>query len=70
VVFLIGVESLFAENDMPGVSNEELVARKEENARKLYMAITRAGHQLVLVSTQRLPHSIESLFEKVSPLTS
>jgi hypothetical protein len=69
-VFLIGVESLFAENDMPGVSNEELVARKEENARKLYMAITRAGHQLVLVSTQRLPHSIESLFEKVSPLTS
>ncbi|MBI5861003.1 MAG: DEAD/DEAH box helicase [Rhodocyclales bacterium] len=70
VVFLIGVESLFAENDMPGVSNEERVARKEENARKLYMAITRAGHQLVLVSTQRLPHSIESLFEKVSPLTS
>lgn len=64
VVFLIGVESLFFEGEIPGQSTDEQAARREENARKLYMAMTRAGQQLVLVSTQRLPANIEDLFDK------
>lgn len=64
VVFLIGIENLFFEGEIPGQSIDEQAARREENARKLYMSMTRAGQQLVLVSTQRLPANIEDLFDK------
>ena len=64
VVFLLGVESLFAENCAPGLSREEQAASKEESARKLYMAMTRTGQYLVLVSARRLPANIEGLFER------
>lgn len=63
VVFLVGVESLFSESEMTGLSTDELAARQEECARKLYMAMTRAGQQLILVSTKRLPATIENLFD-------
>lgn len=65
VVFLIGIEQLFLGDQRLGLSEEERAELREENARKLYMAMTRAGQRLVLVSSQRLPTSLEALFEVV-----
>jgi len=63
VVFLVGVDSLLSESGIPGQSKDELDARAEENGRKLYMAMTRAGQRLVMVAAQKLPASIENLFQ-------
>jgi superfamily I DNA/RNA helicase len=63
VVFLIGLDGLMSESRIPGQSKDELAARAEENGRKLYMAMTRAGQRLVMVATQKLPSSIENLFQ-------
>jgi hypothetical protein len=65
VVFLVGVESLFIDGDVLGLSDDEQTERREERARKLYMGMTRAGQQLVLVSSQRLPAAMEKLFDVV-----
>lgn len=62
IVFLIGVEHLFLDPLTPGISADELAASIEERARKLYMAMTRAGQRLVLISSQRLPLAMERLF--------
>jgi superfamily I DNA/RNA helicase len=56
IVFLIGVENLF--------DVEEDDVRREDKARKLYMAMTRAGQRLVLLSSRRLPQAMEALFER------
>jgi hypothetical protein len=53
VVFLLGVERALADVGGPD----------ETNARKLYMAMTRAARQLILVSTERLPAATAPLFE-------
>jgi hypothetical protein len=58
IVFLIGVENLF--------DAEEDDARREDKARKLYMAMTRAGQRLLLLSSRRLPQSMEALFERAT----
>ncbi|AVB18732.1 MULTISPECIES: 3'-5' exonuclease [Pseudomonas syringae group] len=60
VVFLVGLEKLLSgtvQND--GVTEDAL----EQNARKLYMAMTRAGQRLVLISSAPLPEKIVGLFE-------
>lgn len=57
LVFLIGIERLWA-----ALQQAE---RREENARKLYMAMTRAGQRLVVLSTQRLVPAMERLFSVV-----
>lgn len=62
VVFLIGMENLLADGQMPGLDQEEQAAVAEEQARKLYMAMTRAGQRLVLLSSQRLPAFVEDSF--------
>ncbi|WKB51049.1 UvrD-helicase domain-containing protein [Eleftheria terrae] len=64
VVFLVGVDDLFFDARLPGESDEALAERREENARKLYMAMTRAGQQLVVVTSRRLPQEVEGLFER------
>lgn len=56
VVFLIGIESLFAVED----ADDE---RGDERLRKLYMAMTRAGQKLVLLSSRRLPALMEAQFD-------
>ncbi len=63
IVFLVGVEALFRQGSHPSLGEEEQHAAREENARKLYMAMTRAGQRLVLIASQRLPAAIERLFE-------
>jgi hypothetical protein len=62
-VFLLGVENLLPEVGLPGPTDEGGGEHREENARKLYMAMTRAAHRLILVSSRRLPASIERQFE-------
>ncbi len=63
IVFLIGVEHLFLHAPVSGITNEEHAASLEERARKLYMAMTRAGQRLVVISSQTLPPAMERLFE-------
>ncbi|HET9644341.1 MAG TPA: 3'-5' exonuclease, partial [Burkholderiaceae bacterium] len=62
IVFLIGTEPLFFSGEMGAVGDEE---RREEEARKLYMAMTRAGRRLVVVASQRLPERAEEVFDLV-----
>ena len=57
VVFLVGVEDLFIQRDVADGSEAETIARK------LYMAMTRAGQQLVLIASQRLTPDMERLFQ-------
>lgn len=52
VVFLLGMDNLLFEG------GEE----READARKLYMAMTRASHRLVMLSTGELPPGAEALF--------
>lgn len=63
IVFLLGVEHLFLDALIPGITDDERTANLEERARKLYMAMTRAGQRLVVISSQRLPREMEWLFE-------
>ena len=63
IVFLIGVENLFLGDDVVGIGDDERLERREESARQLYMAMTRAGQRLVVVSSQRFPEAMERLFE-------
>jgi len=57
--FLIGMEHLFTGGEVPDGSNRGQVSLAEANARKLYMAMTRAGQHLVLVCSPPLPAIIE-----------
>jgi hypothetical protein len=59
VVFLVGFEKLLRDTvQSESVSADDL----EQNARKLYMAMTRAGQRLILVSSAELPPRIAQLF--------
>jgi UvrD-like helicase C-terminal domain len=68
-VFLIGLDNLFFPVAPSRDSGEEN-ARREDNARKVYMAMTRAGRRLVLISRARLPAEIEALFDLADPAES
>ena len=61
IVFLIGVDGLlrrcFADHDDAGEPRDEV-------ARKLYMAMTRAAQRLVVLASQRLPARVELLFDR------
>ncbi|KTC49203.1 ATP-binding protein, partial [Pseudomonas fluorescens ABAC62] len=59
VVFLVGLEKLLKPFEQKtDVKADEL----EQNARKLYMAMTRAGQRLVLISSTPLPEKIAEVF--------
>ncbi|MDR2837534.1 MAG: DEAD/DEAH box helicase family protein [Azonexus sp.] len=62
VVFLLGIENLFFHANTPVKNNDEQAARQEENIRKLYMAMTRAARQLILISSEKIPANIEAVF--------
>jgi superfamily I DNA/RNA helicase len=49
VVFLLGMESLLADGAPGGDRDDALRIRREADARKRYMAMTRASRRLVLV---------------------
>ena len=58
-VFLLGLEKLMKETAQAGVLSAQ---EREQNSRKLYMAMTRAGQRLILISTAHLPEGIAGLF--------
>lgn len=63
VVFLVGAEGLLAgvaPLDMPDADKEQW---RDTSARKLYMAMTRAGQRLVVVSKDDLPAPLGKVFE-------
>jgi hypothetical protein len=60
IVLLVGVEGLLGLDVAPAGH----AAEREDQLRKLYMAMTRAGQHLVLLSCQRLPAPLECLFEQ------
>lgn len=64
VVFLIGVENLLVEAGEIRSDDTDLTGR-EERTRKLYMAMTRAGWYLVLLSSQRLPQDVAMGFHEL-----
>ena len=53
IVFLIGAESLAERAAAPGLSSDERRERERDVARQLYMAFTRAGQRLVVVTHSR-----------------
>jgi ATP-dependent exoDNAse (exonuclease V) beta subunit len=57
------MEKLLFSGCADSVGDEEQAEHRERDARKLYMAMTRAGQRLVLVSSQRLSEEIEALFD-------
>ena len=64
VVFLVGVEHLFVDATIPEIADEERAVTLEARARKLYMAMTRAGQRLIVISSKRLSPEMERLFAK------
>ncbi|MDR2625984.1 MAG: hypothetical protein LBC37_06590 [Zoogloeaceae bacterium] len=62
MVFLIGMEHLFSDDRIPGLDETARGVMVEEKARKLYMAMTRAGQRLVLLSSQPVPAFIGENF--------
>lgn len=63
LVFLIGMEPQFLLEPLRTDAGEAQRERVEANARKLYMAMTRAGQRLFVVSSQRIPGVMEALFD-------
>lgn len=64
VVFLVGVDDLLDGVAPVGMPEGEKAAWTESHARKLYMAMTRAGRHLVLVNTRPLPARLRPLFSE------
>jgi superfamily I DNA/RNA helicase len=57
-VFLLGMESLLT----AGTAEEAADGAREADARKLYMAMTRASHRLVMLSTEEVAPEVLALF--------
>jgi hypothetical protein len=66
VVFLLGMEGLLVERGQGAATDATLRPRLEADARKLYMAMTRASHRLVLLTTAPVPASAAPLFRLVA----
>lgn len=55
IVFLVGMNSLFEQEQSLRISDEERVELIRDNTRKIYMAITRAGQRVVITYCGELP---------------
>jgi hypothetical protein len=61
IVFLVGVRTLFEQEQSLRLSDSEREALVQENTRKLYMAATRAGQRLVITYVGDVPEGIKSI---------
>jgi UvrD-like helicase family protein len=68
IVFLVGLRSLFEEEQSLRLSDEEREGLIRDNTRKLYMAATRAGQRLVLTYSGHLPEVLKSALEMKTSL--
>lgn len=64
IVFLVGLKSLFEEEQSLRLADDEREELIRDNTRKLYMAATRAGQRLVLTYSGELPEVLKQLFTK------
>jgi superfamily I DNA/RNA helicase len=62
IVFLVGLNKLFEEEQSLRLSDEEREALIFENTRKVYMAATRAGQRLVFTYVGEMPAMLRGLF--------
>lgn len=62
IVFLVGLKSLFEEEQSLRLSDDERETLIRDNTRKLYMAVTRAGQRLVLTYSGELPEVLRNAF--------
>jgi superfamily I DNA/RNA helicase len=62
IVFLVGLKSLFEEEQSLRLSDDERETLIRDNTRKLYMAATRAGQRLVLTYSGELPEVLKRAF--------
>ena len=62
IVFLVGLNQLFEEEQGLRISDEERDHLIRDNTRKIYMAITRAGQRLVITYVGELPEDLQWLF--------
>lgn len=62
IVFLVGLKSLFEEEQSLRLADDEREALIRDNTRKLYMAATRAGQRLVLTYSGELPEVLRNIF--------
>lgn len=69
IVFLLGVHELFETEQSVTLSAEERSEVVRDNARKLYMAMTRAGQRLVMTYIGDVPEPLRSYRGPVQPAT-
>ncbi|HLA33890.1 MAG TPA: DNA/RNA helicase domain-containing protein [Rhodocyclaceae bacterium] len=63
VVFLVGIDNLLAAAEPSEHRDDAHQVLREESARKLYMAMTRAGQHLILMLSQPAPERIARVCE-------
>lgn len=59
IVFILGVDQIFSSFENLDLSDEERDEKRQEAARKMYMAMTRAGQRLVMFATSRVSTALE-----------
>lgn len=62
IVFLVGLKTLFEEEQSLRLADDEREELIRDNTRKLYMAATRAGQRLVLTYSGELPETLKKVF--------
>jgi hypothetical protein len=55
IVFLVGLKSLYEQEQSVRISDDERIELIRDNTRKIYMAITRAGQRIVITYCGELP---------------
>ena len=65
VTFVLGVGDLLNAANNIELSEDEREVIKQESTRKLYVAMTRAGQKLVLLSTERLPDRVAGYVDEL-----
>ncbi|MBL6983854.1 MAG: hypothetical protein ISR58_21935, partial [Anaerolineales bacterium] len=63
IVFFVGMKQLMEKEQSLRISEEEREQLIIENTRKIYMAMTRAGHRLVITYVGELPNDIQWIFQ-------
>jgi len=62
IVFLVGLRTLFEEEQSLRISDEEREELIRDNTRRIYMAATRAGQRLVFTYVGELPEVLQKAF--------
>ena len=63
VAFVVGIGPLLNEENNLDLKEDEREIVRHESLRRLYVAMTRAGQKLILLSTQKLPNKVEALVD-------